>query len=90
MTITPRDLVQERLSAYGAPEVTFAWVDKTMMNLELMSNRDLLPGEQHAIRQILMKIVRAMFSPENQDHYTDIIGYTQCWERITNPIEDDK
>ncbi len=85
----PRNLAQERTPQYGPPETTFEWIDRTADSWKHLAVSDLTPGEEHCLRQILMKLTRMRFSPDNPDHLLDIAGYAQCWAQILAAAEED-
>ena len=73
---TKVQVVEERRSVYGQPSETFPAIEEMLAILKRLRRRSDIPGEDHALQQILMKLTRREASPENPDHYLDIQGYT--------------
>lgn len=71
-------IVKEREGKYGSPEETFQSVADAFSALTGTK----IQSKDVALLQILLKMVRSKFSPENEDHYIDIAGYTNLLARI--------
>lgn len=87
--MTGKEIMAERGKTYGSPKHRFSLVKRMFDQWETFRDKqEQLPPEdeqalRHGVYLLFDKLSRLAVSPDHEDNYVDIPGYTECVKSFT-------
>jgi hypothetical protein len=77
-------ITNDRNAQYGPPSQDFQRIAAAMNAYGFRVSNCIIEPHHIAMIMIMLKLSRIMWSPQKEDHWVDIAGYTGCgWETVT-------